>query len=249
MKKILFLLLICLIKLNAYQYLIYENPTDDVGVYKFEYLQDYPSNYGHIVIKMIRHNGNSSYAYNIYSFFGCFNSLKNGYISDGWKKNDFITYYKNDLNLLNDIFTYEYSLMPFLNYLYNPNSFSSNNYIKYKYELLYNENGLAVESIVNGIWAGLYSESEKRSSGYLYDSGGTLIYYNGEKVSWIQSAIDKIMHYVIDNLYKLVHIISTTVGVCVSVVFALCLVYYVVEVGRRAIKPIDDNKRKRNLNE
>lgn len=242
MKKYFSLLLVLCFNLFGYEYVIYNNPYATGNSSELIYYHDQD---GILKVKNVYKNGNEFDSNNPERFFNTLSYIKSGtsrYITN----DEFFSIYSNDLLLLNDLYIQQ--LQPFLNFLYNDESFSGSNYIEYEnYQLLYDANGLAVESIVNGNWAGIYSDSEKSSSGYLYNSGGTLIYYNGEKVSWIQSTIDKVLQGVIGNLHTLIRLISTPVGVCVSVVFALCLVYYVVEVGRRAIKPIDDNIRKRNF--
>lgn len=187
MKKILFLLLVCLIKLNAYEYEVYNTGGNHIIFYT-----DKNGN----VLKQrdlfIRESGYEN-LYNV--------NLNRQYLSRirfnsqwGFIHNDvFDSYYKNDLLFLNDLYTSNnYNLISFLNYLYNNSEFSDSNYINYEnYELLYNTDGQAVESIVNGVWAGLYDDLGQ--SGNLYNKKGDLIYINGVSASFFDKINDKLM--------------------------------------------------------
>lgn len=184
MKKILFLLLIFVIKLSAYEYLVYDNPNDNrTQRYFIDNSQDI------LLIKNIFLDGTESTSNDNHAFYNVLSSIKG---NGRWfiNNNEFSLLLKNDLNLLNDF--YSQRLNPILNYFYNDTNFNQTNYILYEnYELLYNSDGLVVESKVNDIWAGLYDDTEINKSGNLYNANGELIYINGLEVNWFQKEFDK----------------------------------------------------------
>ena len=157
-----------------------------------------------------------------------------GYISN----NDFLTLLKSDLNFLNDFYTQGTNQI--LNYFYNENEFGSVNYIVYNnYELLYNSDGMAVESIVNGVWAGLYSDSQKKKSGALYDKNGSMIYYNGRAVNtstyffvWLQRFTNNVVLDAFEEIRK-----SLVTVIIVSIVLVLGLFRLVLELLPSSISP------------
>ena len=178
MKKILVILILCIIKLNAYEYLILD--VYNLGGYGYKiYYTNEVSNYKGCVKYYDYKTGEVRYSQSAY-IGNLINIRKN---TERWIKNtDFIKIYKNDIIFLNDLYTTnDNSRIAFLNYLYNDNDFSESNYKNYSdYEILYNEDGLAVVSVVDGKWAGLYDDNEKSSSGILYNANGVPQYNNGE---------------------------------------------------------------------
>lgn len=199
MKKVLFLLILCIIKLNAYEYIIfsrsedyYTNPRQDKEVL-------YVDDNGLLVQRSVHMDGNYIDKYNI-----SYNYLYSVKVSDGtgfgsnggFVPNEvFESYYKNDLLFLNSLYTSSDTVLQgFLNYLYNNERFGVNNYIHYEnYELLYNSDGLAVESIVDGVWAGLYDDSQKNKSGYLINQDGVL-YKDGQQANYFQELTFYLVH-------------------------------------------------------
>lgn len=178
MKKILFLLILCIIKLNAYEYLFFDNYNDSTG-YSAKY-RWFTDSSGKLKVKE-----------QLMSGFEIITTLRYDYLSyikigdvhyiDSLEFKDI---YSSNLNFLDDLYT-QYTNV-FLNYLYTQGRFSDHNYIQYEnYELLYNEDGLAVESIVDGVWAGLYADSQKDKSGYLVNQDGVL-YKDGEQANYFQ---------------------------------------------------------------
>lgn len=181
MKNILFLLLIFFVKLNAYEYTYYNNGnletfyTDDTGHLKiyYSYVNSNLNKYTDV-----QYNGLGDIKYQRHDY----------YIT-----NDvFMGYLRNDLIFLNDFYTQATNQI--LNYFYNNRSFGNNDYIVYNdYELLYNSDGLAVESIVDGVWAGLYDDNQKNKSGYLVNQDGVL-YKDGEQANYFQELTFYLVH-------------------------------------------------------
>lgn len=236
MKKILFLLLIFVIKLSAYDYLYNRNPTSNNEYIEYFY---YDSD-GILKIKSERDgvliNPNNAFSYNglgyISTNYSDFTGI--GYIN----RDMFFNYLKNDLQFLND--WYEQKTNYILNFFYNSGRFNDSNYILYNdYELLYNSDGLAVESIVGGVWAGLYPDSQKSKSGALYDKSGSMIYYNGKAVTattsflvWLDKFTNKVVIETFEEIQR-----SLVAGIIAAVVLVLAVVRLVLELLPFSITP------------
>lgn len=187
MKKVLFLLLICFIKLNAYEYYVTKNEDISSGSMVIFY---HDSN-GNLL--QTRYDGghltNNTTSHNV--FFNSLNEIKqnNPYYKGSV---NFKEYYIENIDLLNDLYLQQ--TQPFLNFLYNENRFNNSNYVNYDgYLIFYDSNGLAVESLVNGVYAGLYSMDEMQFSGNLYNEKGDLVLVNGFEPSFFQVLCDKII--------------------------------------------------------
>ena len=186
MKKIIFLLLICFIKLNAYNYdYLYRNINNIQKCY-------FTNEIGGILrINVVNQNNNYTRDISISEFASIRSSVstlkdvENGNNSNVILGNKYFKeIYLNDLQFLNDLFTSNLVgfKQGFLNYLYNDSNFSNSNYIEYnEVQILYNSDGLAVEAIIGGVWKGFYETPE--NSGYLYDRDNNILYRNGEVAS------------------------------------------------------------------
>ena len=245
MKKILFLMLIMGVfspLINAYEYVIFSRGTGSGSQDKFVLFLDLNNK---LVQRSIKFNDayydvpniNLGYLSAIKHSSGYGFGTIGGYIT----ASQFYDYYSNDLNFLNALYTSNnHNLMGFLNYLYNELSFSTNNYINYdNYELLYNEDGLAVESIVNGVWAGLYLDSQKSKSGALYNKNGSMVYYNGKEVTpvtsflvWLQKFTNKVVIETFEEIQR-----SLVAGIIAAVVLVLAIVRLVLELLPSSITP------------
>lgn len=224
MKKILFLLLIFVIKLSAYEYLFFDNYNDDTINYNSKY-RWFTDSEGNLEVKIENFDGSIYYGPIRYNYLNLIRRNDNHYI----KNIEFKNLYNNDLIFLNDL--YNQATNQFLNYLYNENYFNDSNYVNYEnYELLYNEDGLAVESIVNGVWAGLYDDNQKSESGALYNSTGSLVYYNGRAADpvtsflvWLQLFSRRV---VLDAFMEIKR--SVVTGIIMTVVIVLAVFRFVL---------------------
>lgn len=186
MKKILFLLLIFVINLNAYEIEVFNSPYSQGSATK---IRLFVGNNGELNVKFVRANG-SIYVQNTENnFYDILNSIKS-HTTYYIRNEPFDSILKSDLQILNDFYTLRTN--SYLNYLYNKGSFNRNEFISYSdYQILYNSDGLAVESIVNGKWSGLYDDSGQ--SGYLYNQKGDLLYVNGEPASFFEKINNKLL--------------------------------------------------------
>lgn len=229
-------------KLLSYEYLIYYNETNQLLPLYIMYYDEsgniwykYESKSGNITTNSILTDIIArDHLYYIYSRPNG-SGLQTGYCN----KEEFSLYYKNDIVFLNSL--YKQALNSFLNYLYNDN-FRLNNIIQYSnYELLYNDDGFIVESIVDGVWSGLYDNSEKSISGKLYSSSGELLYVDGEPVSWIEQKIDFVFNKTIESLKEVMCILARPVAVVIAAVFSLLILKVVLKWGVYALRGYDKN--------
>lgn len=247
MKNIFILILICVIKLSAYNYNIAFANTTTSTIFSFN------NEYEDKNVKLYDYDNGTS-VYNYYSksvIFIWLNAIRrSGETSTPELINNPVTpdsnryigrkyfneYYRNDLIFLNDLYTKNSYIDPFLNYLYNPDSFSNDNYIQYEnYQILYNSDGLAVESIVNGVWAGLYSDEEKDISGKLYSVDGQLIYNNGEEVHWFGALFDKLTGGFGASFTGCFNVLGNVLISVLIVYFVWNMFYFILRIGKSAI--------------
>lgn len=180
MYRIIILLFIIVIKIYGWELVIRDFQSSSQTSYNYYFDVDY----NRILFRSL-YNGevvlSGSSPNETYFRSGLANVLAyNG--SQGYKsKTNVMNQFRNNLNILDSFYRLGTNVL--LNFLYNPN-FKVNNYINYNnYELLYNQNGLVVESIVDGVWAGLYDDDQKNISGILYNSKGVPVYNNGVKLN------------------------------------------------------------------
>ena len=238
MYKYIFLVFICVIKLNAYDYLIYERLRETTGAYYMRFFND---GSGSLRIRNVSFDGVITYSDATGGVL--YSILNNIRISSStstlvYMSNDeFIHAFRSDNLFLNDLYLTITNEM--LNYFYNENNFNNSNYVVYEdYELLYDREGYAVESIVNGVWKGLYEDPSL--SGYLYNANGELAYVNGQEVNFFDRLSEKIGF---NHIFKSAVLFVDMVWF-LSAVFALAVFFFGVRYVSGAI---DSWCRRRNI--
>lgn len=246
MKKTILILIICILKLNAFEdFKVNDNSnttSTSLGINIYWFIID---DNNQLKVKIEKLSGQILFADNRGTlnemFFKIRQTLNDNAFNNklGWISNDtFQSYYKNNLKLLNGFYQGNF-LQSFLNYLYNPNNFI-NTWFEYEnYEILYNEDGLAVESIVDGVWAGLYDDSQKSKSGAMYNKNGSMVYYNGKEVTpvtsflvWLQKFTNKVVIETFEEIQR-----SLVSGIIAAVVLVLAIVRFVLELLPSSITP------------
>ena len=171
------------LRINAYEY-FYNKGVNSITTIDYYY---YDTEKG--LLKAKNYNYRTGvWTYNINLTYNGIGKIAN---NKGQNKNYitrdvFLSYLRNDLKFLNDWYV-QYPNM-ILNFFYNKDSFGLNGYKNYdNYKILYNDEGLAVASIYNGEWAGLYDNNSIKTSGQLYNKNGLAEYNNGVYVGGLNS--------------------------------------------------------------